>query len=106
MERNIHHDDLFSSVVETCSSPQAPDWPEITCLSVFTMLQVKRVIIELYNDTSQRHSTAVVKMIRNAVINVLYVNVDIWQSKVSGEKFIGECWLSVLGGNCVQNLRL
>ena len=68
------------------------------------MTQIKRIVIELY-DTSKKHSAAVVAAIRKAV-KILYVNVDIWQSKVSGEKFIGECWLSVLGGNCVQNLRL
>ena len=69
------------------------------------MTQIKRIVIELYDDTSKKHSAAVVAAIRKAV-KILYVNVDIWQSKVSGEKFIGECWLSVLGGNCVQNLRL
>jgi len=68
------------------------------------MTQIKRIVIEVY-DTSKKHSAAVVAAIRKAV-KILYVNVDIWQSKVSGEKFIGECWLSVLGGNCVQNLRL
>ena len=69
------------------------------------MTQIRRIVIELYDDTSKKHSAAVVAAIRKAV-KILYVNVDIWQSKVSGEKFIGECWLSVLGGNCVQNLRL
>ena len=69
------------------------------------MTQIKRIVIELYDDTSKKHSAAVVAAIRKAV-KILYVNVDIWQSKMSGEKFIGECWLSVLGGNCVQNLRL
>jgi len=69
------------------------------------MTQIKRIVIELYDDTSKKHSAAVVAAIRKAV-KILYVNVDIWQSKVPGEKFIGECWLSVLGGNCVQNLRL
>ena len=70
------------------------------------MTQIRRIVIELYDDTSKKHSAAVVAAIRKAVVKILYVNVDIWQSKMSGEKFIGECWLSVLGGNCVQNLRL
>ena len=60
--------------------------------------QVERVIIELYNDISKRHSAAIVKVIRDAVINVLYLNVDIWTSKVSGKKFIGEsCCLCIYG---------
>ena len=51
---------------------------------------MKRVIIELYDHTSKKHNANVVASIRKAPVKIIHINVDIWQSKVSGEKFIGE----------------
>jgi len=55
-----------------------------------SLSQIKRIIVELYDDTSKKHNAKIVAAIRKAVIKIVYVNVDIWQSKVSGEKFIGK----------------
>lgn len=54
------------------------------------MSQIKRMMVELYAATTKRFNTALQTAVRNALIAILFMNCDLWQSKVSGEKFIGE----------------
>lgn len=57
--------------------------------------QIKRMVVELYDDTSRRYNAELTAAIRKAPIPIVFINCDIWQSKVSGEKFIGESALSL-----------
>ena len=47
------------------------------------------------DDTSRRYNAELTAAIRKAPIPIVFINCDIWQSKVSGEKFIGESALSL-----------
>ncbi|CAM9992252.1 unnamed protein product, partial [Ascophyllum nodosum] len=49
---------------------------------------IKRMVVELYDDTSRRYNAELTAAIRKAPIPIVFINCDIWQSKVSGEKFI------------------
>ncbi|CAM9198236.1 unnamed protein product [Hapterophycus canaliculatus] len=46
--------------------------------------------VELYAATTQKFNTTLLKDVRRALNKILFLNCDLWTSKVSGEKFIGE----------------
>ena len=52
--------------------------------------QLKRMIVELYAATIGKFNTALAKDVRKAVAKILFLNSDLWTSKVSGDKYIGE----------------
>ena len=81
----LHLFTTFLLVVRTahCPRPTAP------------IPQIKRMVVELYDDTSRRYNAELTAAIRKAPIPIVFINCDIWQSKVSGEKFIGESALSL-----------
>ena len=47
------------------------------------------MMVEMYDATTKNFNTAMQKVIRNSVIPMVNVSVDIWRSRVSGLKFIG-----------------
>lgn len=53
-------------------------------------LQARRMIVELYAATTKKFNAALQREVRKALIPIVFINCDLWQSKVSGEKFIGE----------------
>ena len=55
--------------------------------------QVKKMIIEMYDATVKRFHASMQKMVRIADVPIGYVNADLWTSKVSGYKYLGELWL-------------
>eukprot|EP00904_Undaria_pinnatifida_P006868 jgi/Undpi1/3310/HiC_scaffold_15.g06684.m1 len=50
---------------------------------------VKRLLVEIYAATTRPFAAAMLKAVRAARIPIVHVNVDIWASKSSGEKYIG-----------------
>jgi hypothetical protein len=50
---------------------------------------VKRLIVELYVATKHEFAKDLVDVAKSSVIPTLSLNVDIWTSKTSGEKFLG-----------------
>lgn len=54
------------------------------------MSQIKKIVVELYDDTTKRYNAQLAAAVRRAPIPIVYLNCDIWQSKVSQDKFIGE----------------
>lgn len=68
------------------------------------LLQIKRMIVELYAATTQTFNETLIKDVRRALSKILFLNCDLWTSKVSGEKFIGKS--SVPYFTSVQNVRV
>lgn len=52
--------------------------------------QVKKHVVELYHATIRAVTTELLKEIRAALLPIVYTNTDLWTSKVSGDKYIGE----------------
>lgn len=48
------------------------------------------MIVEMYAATTRAFNSELVKDVRRALIPILYLNCDLWTSRVSGEKYIGE----------------
>ena len=48
------------------------------------------MIVELYAATAKKFNATLQAEIRAALIPIVFINCDLWQNKVSGEKFIGE----------------
>ena len=59
-------------------------------VSLVQLWQLKRMIVELYAATIGKFNTALAKDVRKAVAKILFLNCDLWTSKVSGDKYIGE----------------
>ncbi|CAN0580139.1 unnamed protein product, partial [Laminaria digitata] len=49
------------------------------------------ILTEIYAATCQSFAASMLKTIRAATIPIAHANVDLWTSKVSGEKYIGDC---------------
>ena len=52
--------------------------------------QVKHLLMEMFDATIKSFSGRLLKMVNDALIPVIYLNVDGWKSAVSGDKFLGE----------------
>lgn len=52
--------------------------------------QVKHVVIEMYAATLDKFKSNMLEAVHAALLPIIYVNVDLWKSKFSGEKFLGE----------------
>ena len=48
------------------------------------------MIVELYPATTKNFNATLKAEIRDALIPSVFINRDLWQSRVSGEKYIGE----------------
>lgn len=55
------------------------------------------MMVELNAAATKKFNAALQTSARNALIPSVFINCDLWQSKVSGEKFIGESWCVRLG---------
>ena len=52
--------------------------------------QVKHLLTEMYDATIKSFSGRLLKMVNDALLPVIYLNVDGWKSAISGAKFLGE----------------
>ena len=48
------------------------------------------MIVELYPATTKKFNATLKAEIRDALIPSVFINRDLWQSRVSGETYIGE----------------
>ena len=58
--------------------------------------QVKRLLVEIYAATTRSFAASMLKAVRAARIPIVHINVDLWASKSSGEKYIGQFPLVIL----------
>ena len=52
------------------------------------------MVAEIYAATVRDFNKSMQQTLRNADIPIMYVNADLWTSKISGLKYLGEVWCS------------
>ena len=52
------------------------------------------MIAQIYTETVRDFNKRMQQTLRNADIPIMYLNADLWTSKISGLKYLGEVWCS------------
>ena len=64
-------------------------------LRIDMKLQIKRMVVEMYDATKEVRKSKMAKMKEFSPLPWLHINVDLWTSRTSGEKYIGENHTSI-----------
>ncbi|CAB1117218.1 unnamed protein product [Ectocarpus sp. CCAP 1310/34] len=75
--------------VRRCLATMCPDHLDVAAINARGATCIKKMIVEMYAATTRAFNSELVKDVRRALIPILYLNCDLWTSRVSGEKYIG-----------------